>query len=334
MSARVIRAILVDGNAVAAEQLRRDLWGHPVLTLAGVVPSAEQVTATAAEHRADVILLDARHAADVAKLAPHLPLVAIVPADDEGGAEGMAALEAGAVAVWARSGNVDDLGWRSVAAATAHLDRQRLIQPAWPATESGEGMLFAIGGGTGSMPAMAAVLAGLPEDAAGVVVTPLPAPVVAAWADRVGRETVVRLSVAGDGDQVTPGWMLVAPGDRHLLVRPGVDGGWIVNVKDGPAVHHHRPSLDVLFRSAAAAGGHRVAAACLGGVGPDGVAGLLAVRHAGGRTVAESPDTAVCGDRPHRAFVAGAVEGSTTADRIAALLVHLSAGGVPSNRAA
>ena len=253
MSARVIRAILVDANAVMAEQLRRDLWGHPVLLIAGVVSSSEQVTATAVEHRADVILLDARHAADVARLAPHLPLVAVVPADDEGGEEGMAALAAGAVAVWARNGSVDDLGWRAVAAATARLDRQHLIQPAWPAVDSGGGSLFAIGGGTGSLPALATVVAGLPADAAGVLVTPLPASVVPAWADHVGRDCAVRLSVAGDGDQVTPGWILVAPGDRHLTVRPATDGGWTVSVKDGPAVHHHRPSIDVLFRSVAAA---------------------------------------------------------------------------------
>ncbi len=333
MSARVIRAILVDANALVAEQLRRDLWGHPVLLVAGVVSSPDQVTATVVEHRADVILLDARHAADVAKLAPHLPLVALVPADDEGGEEGMAALAAGAVAVWSRNGNVDDLGWRAVAAATARVERQRLIQPAWPAVESAEGVLFAIGGGTGSMPALAAVLAGLPADAAGVVVTPLPESVVPAWADHMSRDCAVQLSVAGDGDRIAPGWMLVAPGDHHLLVRPSPDGGWTVNVKDGPAVHHHRPSLDVLFRSVAAAAGPRAAAACLGGVGPDGVAGLLAIRHAGGRTVVESTETAVCADRTSRAFAAGAAEASASADRVAALLVHLST-EMPTHRVA
>ena len=236
----------------------------------------------------------------------------------------MAALAAGAVAVWARNGSVDDLGWRAVAAATARLDRQHLIQPAWPAVDSGGGSLFAIGGGTGSLPALATVVAGLPADAAGVLVTPLPQAVVPAWADQAGRDCAVRLSVAGDGDQVTPGWILVAPGDRHLTVRPATDGGWTVSVKDGPPVHHHRPSIDVLFRSVAAAAGHHAAAACLGGVGPDGVAGLLAVRHAGGRTVVESPETAVCPDRPGRAFAAGAAEASAAADRVAALLVHLS----------
>jgi two-component system chemotaxis response regulator CheB len=327
MPARVVHAILVDSNAVSGEQLRRDLWGHAVLSVTAVVRSVGEALAAIGEGRADVALVDT----GVAALASRVPVVAIIAATGDDAAA-LDALAAGAIDVWVRSDDTEDLAWRACAAATADLSRVTVPSASRPTGGSAAGTVLAIGGGTGSTPALVTVLAGLPADAAAVVATSLPAAVVRAWVADVDHYTAARLAVARDGDRVEPGRLLVAPGDQHLMLRSTHDGGWAVAVKDGPTVHHRRPSLDVLFRSVASAG-PAGAAALLGGVGSDGLAGLLAVRRAGGRTVCESPETAVCADRPAHALQCGAAEGAASADRVASLLVHLTA-GVPTNRAA
>ncbi len=320
MSAPIIRAVLVEPNPVLAEQLRRDLWGHPVLTVAAVRPTAEEAAVAAEEAGADVFVADVNAVGGLAGLAAQLPTVAIVPGDGTGGLD---ALSAGVVDLWPRSGDVTDLAWRACAAANADVARLGLVQPT-RATDSADGLVLAIGAGTGGMSALAAVLIGLPADAAGVVVTPLPAGVVPAWAERIDRYTDVRLAVAADGERLAAGRVLIASGDGHVTLRAAPGRGWAVVAKDGPAVHHARPSLDVLFQSAAAAG-PRAVAAVVGGAGPDGVAGLLAVRRAGGRTVVESPETAVCPDRPTRCLRSAAAAMAATADRLAATMVDAPA---------
>ena len=327
MPARVVRAILVDSNAVRGEQLRRELWGHAVLSVVGVVRTVGDALAAVSDGGADVALVDA----GVAALAARVPVVAITSGAQDDTA-GLSALAAGAIDVWAWSDDTDDLAWRACAAATADVTRRCEPTTSWPAETSAAGSVLAIGGGTGSTASLVTVLAGLPADAAAVVATPLPAGLVPAWVADVDRYTAVRLAVARDGERLTPGRALVAPGDQHLMLRPVPGGGWSVAVRDGPTVHHHRPSLDVLFRSVASAG-PMAAAALLGGAGPDGIAGLMVVRRAGGRTTTESAETAVCAERPGHAVQCGAAEVAATADRLAALMVHLST-GVPRNRAA
>ncbi len=327
MSAKVVRAVVVEAHPVAAEQLRRDLWGHPVLSVVAVVRSADGVS------DADVALVAADLPGAVATLAVRLPVVAMTT----DGPTGAIALDAGAVDLWARGGDgggdVADLAWRAVAAAAADVRRLGRGCPTPLPAGYADGCVLAIAAGAGSAGSLATVLAGLPPDAAAVVATPLPPGVAQAWLDRVDTQASARPAVARDGDRVVPGRVLVAAADRHLLLRPAADGGWAVAVLAGPRVNHHRPSLDVLLNSVAATAGPRAVVAVLGGVGPDGLAGLTAVRRAGGRTVVESPDTAVCPGLTAAALRSGAAEVAAPAERLAAALLDL-AGGRWSNRAA
>ena len=189
-----------------------------------------------------------------------------------------------------------------------------------------------LGAGVGGTASLATVLAGLPADAAAVVVTALPAAAVGPWVDRVRRHAAGRVAVATGIHRVTPGVVWVAPGNRHLTVQRVAGGGVAVVARDGPTVSGHKPSLDVTLSSASDCG-PVVVAAVLGGGGTDGVAGLHDVLEAGGRTAAESLETAACGELPATARQVGAAEVDAPAGEMASVLVRL-AGGRRSNRAA
>jgi two-component system chemotaxis response regulator CheB len=95
-----------------------------------------------------------------------------------------------------------------------------------------------------------------------------------AFAERLNRSCRIEVKEAVDGDRVLAGRALIAPGNRHLLLRRN-GGHYVVQVDDGPTVSRHRPSVDVLFRSVAVAAGTNAVGAILTGMGDDGASGLL-----------------------------------------------------------
>jgi two-component system chemotaxis response regulator CheB len=112
---------------------------------------------------------------------------------------------------------------------------------------------------------------------------------------------------ASDGDELGRGLCLVAPGDFHMaLVRHG--GGYRVRLTQSPPVHHCRPAVDVLFRSAAEHAGAQAVAALLTGMGSDGARGMQALRAAGARTLAEHEDSCVVYGMPQAAIKLGVVD--------------------------
>jgi two-component system chemotaxis response regulator CheB len=115
---------------------------------------------------------------------------------------------------------------------------------------------------------------------------------------------------------VVPGVVLVAPGNKHLLLRRS-GARYLVEVKDGPRVNRHRPSVDVMFRSVARCAGQNAVGVLLTGMGGDGAQGLLAMREAGARTFAQDEATSVVFGMPKVAIDLGAVERVLPLDRIA-----------------
>src|SRR5207253_381238 len=109
---------------------------------------------------------------------------------------------------------------------------------------------------------------------------------------RLDVEAGIDVREAADGDRITTGLALIAPGNRHMTVERDTRGLY-VTLGEGPLVSRHRPSVDVLFRSAAAAAKSHTTAALLTGMGNDGAAGLLAIREAGGLTIAQDEATSV-----------------------------------------
>jgi len=126
-----------------------------------------------------------------------------------------------------------------------------------------------------------------------------------AFANRLNEICALEAREAVDGDVVRPGLALIAPGDFHMLLRHS-GGQYSVNVKTGPRVCYQRPSVDVLFSSVAEAAGKRAVGVLLTGMGSDGAQGLLQMRRAGARTIAQDEATCVVYGMPREAVELGA----------------------------
>ncbi|MFN3512337.1 MAG: chemotaxis response regulator protein-glutamate methylesterase [Phenylobacterium sp.] len=181
--------------------------------------------------------------------------------------------------------------------------------------------VICIGASTGGTEALRVILQSLPPDAPGVaVVQHMPERFTAAFARRLDGLCAVEVKEAEPGDALTAGRVLVAPGDRHMLLRR-VGRRYEVALDDGPHVRRHRPSVDVLFRSAAQCAGPNAAAALLTGMGDDGAQGLLELRQSGARTFAQDEATSIVFGMPKEAIALGAAMKVLPLTRIAAELL-------------
>lgn len=171
-----------------------------------------------------------------------------------------------------------------------------------PVTEK----VICIGSSTGGTEALKVILEALPADSPGIVIVQhMPERFTTAFARRLNLSCAVEVKEAEHGDAVTPGRVLIAPGNRHMtLVRSGRT--YHVDIVDGPHVSRHRPSVDVLFRSAAQNAGANAVGMLLTGMGDDGARGLLEMRNMGAFTVAQDEDSCVVFGMPKEAIDRGA----------------------------
>lgn len=163
-----------------------------------------------------------------------------------------------------------------------------------------------IGASTGGTEAVRDVLELLTPDCPGlVIVQHMPEHFTAAFAKRLNGLCAIEVKEAVDGDVVQPGRALIAPGSRHLLLQR-TGSRYHVAVKEGPLVSRHRPSVDVLFRSAAQCAGANAIGVIMTGMGDDGAMGLLEMRKAGAITIAQDEDSCVVFGMPKEAIERGA----------------------------
>jgi two-component system chemotaxis response regulator CheB len=175
-----------------------------------------------------------------------------------------------------------------------------------PPGQFSERRVILIGASTGGVEALRFLLPRLPDGLPPIaVVQHIPAVFSRIMAERLNELSPFEVREAVDGDALRPGLCLVAPGDYHLaLVRSG--SGYRARLTQSPPVHHCRPAVDVLFRSAAEhAGGHAVAV-LLTGMGVDGARGMQALRAAGARTIVEHEESCVVYGMPQAAIKLGA----------------------------
>jgi two-component system, chemotaxis family, protein-glutamate methylesterase/glutaminase len=168
--------------------------------------------------------------------------------------------------------------------------------------------VVAIGTSTGGTQALETVLSALPVVTPGIVVVQhMPEKFTAAFAQRLNTVCRVEVREGRDGDRVLPGLVLIAPGGRHMALRRS-GAQYYVEVRDGPLVHHHRPSVDVLFRSVARIAGSNAIGIIMTGMGNDGASGLKEMHEAGAHTVAQDEATCVVFGMPKEAIKLGAVD--------------------------
>jgi two-component system, chemotaxis family, protein-glutamate methylesterase/glutaminase len=168
--------------------------------------------------------------------------------------------------------------------------------------------VVAIGTSTGGTQALETVLTALPCVCPGIVIVQhMPEKFTAAFADRLDGLCRIGVKEAKNGDRVLPGLALIAPGGRHMLLRRN-GAQYHVEIVDGPPVSRHRPSVDVLFRSAAKFAGRNALGIIMTGMGDDGARGLKEMRDAGARTVAQDEHSCVVYGMPKEAVRLGAVD--------------------------
>ena len=184
--------------------------------------------------------------------------------------------------------------------------------------ETTEPGVVVLGASTGGPVALRQLLAALPADFPRpiVVVQHIPDSFTPVLARQLNRNTPLSVQAAEDGAPLRPGEVLVAPGDVHLKF---VDGR--VHYDDGPAVLGHRPAIDVTMHSAARTFGHRACGVLLTGMGTDGVEGLLAIRRAGGDTLAQDESSSIVWGMPQRAYEEGSVDLLASPEGIARHLI-------------
>lgn len=323
----MIRVLIVDDSAVVRQMLTQALSRAGDIEVVGTATDPYVARDKIVSLHPDVVTLDVEMPrmdglTFLAKLMRHFPLPVVVVSSitPQGSEAAIRALELGAVDVVAKPGAayaVTGVGPQLISsirlAATSRCQKLPPVahtpssapseQPALRTTHK----LLAIGASTGGTRAISDVLAGLPVTTPGtVVVQHMPEHFTAAFAKRLNENSAMEVREAQEGDTVAPGLALIAPGNRHLVLRRN-GALYEVELKDGPPVHYQRPSVDVLFHSVARQAGPNSVGVILTGMGQDGASGLLAMRNAGAHTIAQDEASCVVYGMPKEAVRVGAV---------------------------
>lgn len=184
--------------------------------------------------------------------------------------------------------------------------------------------VVAIGISTGGVQSIEAVLRQLGPDAPGIVlVQHMPEKFTASFAARLNSQYTLEVLEARDGDVVLDGRVLIAPGGKQMSLRRAA-GQYVVEVRDGPPVNHHRPSVDVLFSSVARCAGRNALGIIMTGMGGDGARGLLEMHEAGAWTAAQDEASCVVFGMPAEAIRLGAADDVLSLNRIAEWIMTVS----------
>ncbi len=340
-AARKVRVLVIDDSAVVRTVLCRELAKDGGIEVVGSAPDPYQARDRIVELKPDVLTLDIEMPrmdgiTFLRRLMQHLPMPVIVLSSltAEGTRTAVEALEAGAVDVLAKPGSAFGVGNLSQTLITRIKAAARMriiqVQPAAarpPQRRLGADQLatsekvLALGASTGGVQALTRILSEFPADAPGtVIVQHMPERFTRSFADRLNTTTRVRVKEAEDGDGVFTGQVLIAPGGKHMLLRR-TGARYSVQIKDGPEVFHQKPSVEVLFQSVAQCAGKNAMGAILTGMGADGAKGLLLMRQAGARTLAQDEATSVVFGMPQEAIKCGAAEITAGLPEIAGLLL-------------
>ncbi len=345
-----VKTLIVDDSASVRQTLADILGGDERIEVIGTAADPFAAARRMQERTPDVITLDVEMPrmdgiTFLRKLmAQHpIPVVMCSSLTEAGSETLMQALAAGAVDVILKPrldvrAHLQDTALTIcdtvVAAARANLARLPLRRPSlqverkltadviMPAPQASRAMartterVVCIGASTGGTESLRAVLEQLPGDCPGIVVVQhMPEKFTASFAQRLDSLCEVSVREAADGDPVLRGHVLIAPGNRHLLLQRS-GARYHVQIKDGPPVSRHRPSVDVLFRSAAQCAGANAVGILMTGMGDDGARGLGEMRQAGAFTLAQDEASCVVFGMPREAIALGAVDKVVALDQI------------------
>lgn len=325
-----IKVLIVDDSALIRSVLKELINGQPDMEVVGAAADPLVAREMIKELNPDVLTLDVEmpkmngleFLEKLMRLRP-TPVIMISTLTEEGSNVTLRALELGAVDFVSkpRLGVVDGMNELSQSIAdkvrtavrarvkrraqdSASPDRPQPI--AKQLIHTTEKIIF-IGSSTGGTEALKEVLSRMPADSPAILMTQhMPEAFTASFAQRLNSVSAMTVKEAQDNERIVPGHAYLAPGHSHLLVRRS-GAYYYTELSRADPVNRHRPSVDVLFNSAAGAVGPNAIAVMLTGMGKDGAAGMLAMRDAGAYTIAQDEATCVVYGMPKAAFDIGAV---------------------------
>ncbi len=346
-----VRVLIVDDSAVVRQVLKELLADDPGISVMGVAANPFIAAEKIAEELPDVIVLDIEMPrmdglTFLQKLMNQHPVPVIICSSlvSDGCETSMRALELGAVDIISKP----QVGTKQFfeesrvricdvvkAAAKAKLHKpvdvaklkknsaDVILQRSNLASVKTTEKVIVVGASTGGTEALRVFLSDLPIDCPAVVIVQhMPEIFTASFARRLNELCRVSVKEAENGDTLLRGQALIAPGNRHLLVKSS-GARYFVEVRDGPLVSRHRPSVDVLFRSSARYLGKNAVGVIMTGMGDDGAKGLLELKEAGASTIAQDEKTSVVFGMPFEAIKLGAADQILPLDRIAREVLHL-----------
>ena len=342
-----IRALVVDDSAMVREILSRGLSMDPLIDVVGTAANPYIARDKIVELKPDVLTLDVEMPKmDGVKFLRHLmaqypmPVLMVSALTQTGKKITFDALEAGAVDfVTKPSANIAqglnemlaELREKVKMAAKANVKQRKQatsIQKK-PTAEETQALsestdkVIAIGASTGGTEAIRQIVTRFPSAAPGVVIVQhMPPGFTKMFAERLHQQCAMSVKEAETGDRVMPGRILVAPGDYHMtVIRSG--GEYRVRCSSGEKVCGHRPSVEVMFHSVAKSVGSNAVGVILTGMGHDGAEGMLAMREAGARTIAQDEATSVVFGMPKVAYERGGAERLVSIQNIAQLVMGM-----------
>ena len=346
MTSKPVKVLIVDDSASVRQTLSAILSGDPDITVMGAVTDPYAAARRLQAELPDVMILDIEMPGMdgltfLRKIMAQRPIPVIICSTltEDGSKVLFEALEAGAVDIMPKP-KVDTRSAllecserirHSVKAAAlakmrprearAPIERKLTADVILPPPVAGRvktttERIVCIGVSTGGTETLREVLEVLPVHCPGIVIVQhMPEKFTAAFARRLDGICAVEVKEGADGDKVHSGRVLIAPGNHHMLLqRIGTE--YRVAIKEGPPVSRHRPSVDVLFRSAAQYAGPNAMGLIMTGMGDDGARGLLEMRKSGARTLAQDEESCVVFGMPKEAIALGAAERVVNLSRV------------------
>jgi len=341
---KTTKVLIVDDSAIVRKILSKQLDAHPSIEVIATAPDPYIARDKIVTLNPDVLILDVEMprmdgVTFLKKLMKYHPMPVIIFSSltPQGSKTAVEALASGAVEVLAKPGPSYSVGdackqlCQTILAIPKGSFPKPVSAPAAPAAPAESAHLLetthkiiAIGASTGGVQALTCVLSSLPADSPGtLVVQHMPAQFTRSFAERLNETCAVQVKEAADGDHIIPGRVLIAPGGYHMVLQRS-GASYYVAIKDGPAVCHQKPSVEVLFNSVAKYAGTNAVGAILTGMGNDGAKGLLALKEAGAHTIAQDEATCVVFGMPREAIRLNAAEAIVPLEKISAALIQFA----------
>lgn len=348
-----IKVLIVDDSAVVRQTLADILMSDPEIEVMGTASDPFVAVERIKEEVPDVITLDVEMPrmdgiTFLQKIMTQHPIPIVICSSlaDEGSDTGIKALECGAVDIITKP----KIGTKTfleeskiyicdVVKAAASVDIRKYVRKKFEVepklsadvvipkvtnkamVETTEKVVV-VGASTGGTEALRIFLEAFPLDSPAIVVVQhMPENFTTAFAKRLDGLCRISVKEAENGDTLLRGRALIAPGNHHLLLKRS-GARYYIEIKEGPLVSRHRPSVDVLFRSAARYAGRNAVAVIMTGMGDDGAKGMFELKEAGAYTIAQDEKTCVVFGMPHEAIKLGGVDKILPLENIAGTVLN------------